>query len=214
MSNPTMVSSLIIHVHPKSNLDAHNGKLIRKPIGRDAPINSKLNSRVSGLAGLRDTLSAEGISSRASELIINARKEGTSLNYESVWKKWFLWCSRKQVTPFECVLNHILEFLNDLFHEGLEYRTIGVHRSAISAYHLPVDGINIGKHHRVSSLMAGISNLRPPRPKYCTIWDVQVVLDYLSQWSDYTVLSPKQLTLKVTMLLALIAINRGSDLNF
>ena len=33
--------------------------------------------------------------------------------------------------------------------------------------------------------MAGISNLRPPRPKYCTIWDVQVVLDYLSQWSDY-----------------------------
>ena len=212
MANPTMVSSPTIHVHPKSNLDPHNRKLIRKPIWREAPINSKLNSRVSGLAGLRDTLSAEGISSRASELIINARREGTRLNYESAWKKWFRWCSRKQVNPFECVLNHILEFLSDLFHEGLEYRTIGVHRSAISAYHLPVDGINIGKHPRVSSLMAGISNLRPPRLKYCTIWDVQVVLDYLRQWSDYTVLSPKQLTLKVAMLLALIAINRGSEL--
>ena len=99
MANPTMVSSPTIHVHPKSNLDRHNRKLIRKPIGREAPINSKLNSRVSGLAGLRDTLSAEGISSRASELIINARREGTRLNYESAWKKWFLWCSRKQVNP-------------------------------------------------------------------------------------------------------------------
>ena len=126
MANPTMVSSPTIHVHPKSNLDPHNRKLIRKPIGREAPINSKLNSRVSGLAGLRDTLSAEGMSSRASELIINARREGTRLNYESAWKKWFLWCSRKQVNPFECVLNHILDFLSDLFHEGLEYRTIGV----------------------------------------------------------------------------------------
>ena len=57
--------------------------------------------------------------------------------------------------------------------------------------------LTLGNTPRVSSLMAGISNLRPPspNPKYCTILDVQTVLNHLWGLPDYTLLSPKQLTL-------------------
>ena len=35
--------------------------------------------------------------------------------------------------PFQCPVNYVLEYLNSVFyHEKLLYRTIGLHRSAIS----------------------------------------------------------------------------------
>ena len=60
--------------------------------------------------------------------------------------------------------------------------------------------------------MAGISNLNPPQPKYCMIWDVEQVLNLIRKWPDNASLSPKQLTLKVSMLLGLVTIDRGSEL--
>ena len=66
----------------------------------------------------------------------------------------------------------IIEFLTDLFEKGLEYRTINVYRSAISAYHHPIDGTPVGQIQEVCTLLSGIDNLRPPTPKYNVIWEV------------------------------------------
>jgi hypothetical protein len=52
--------------------------------------------------------------------------------------------------------------------------------------------------------MKGIFELRPALPKYSEIWDVSVVLEYLKNVDIPTVLSLKQLTLKLTMLLCLL----------
>ena len=94
----------------------------------------------------------------------------------------------------------------------MEYRTIRVHRSAISAYHLPIDGIKVGKHPRTSELMSGVANLKPPRPKYSFTWDVEKVLDYFRGLPENSKLSQKQLTFKVAMLISLVTINRGKEL--
>ena len=61
--------------------------------------------------------------------------------------------------------------------------------------------------------MKGVANLRPPKPKYCEIWDVEDVLQKMRTWPTNSLLSIKQLTLKTVMLLALIAIPRGSELH-
>ena len=174
--------------------------------------NTKLIIASSGLVSLRKTLQEEGISEQARNLILNSRRKGTTVNYEAAWKKWDLWCGGKQIDPVTCPISQVLEFLSNLYEKGLQFRTIGVYRSAISAYHLPIDGTSVGKHPRTSALMTGISNLKPPQPKYGFTWDVEKVLQYLRQLPNNSTLSPKQLTLKVTMLLALIAINRGSEL--
>jgi hypothetical protein len=44
-----------------------------------------------------------------------------------------------------------------------------------------VAGIQIGKHPFVTKLMYGIFNLNPPKTKYQSTWNVDIVLDYLKK---------------------------------
>ena len=52
--------------------------------------------------------------------------------------------------------------------------------------------------------MHGVFVNRPALPRYKQIWDVSVVLEYLKSVGDNTQLSLKDLTMKTTMLLALV----------
>jgi len=103
--------------------------------------------------------------------------------------------------------------LAELFDKGLEYNTITGYRLALSAYHEPIEGVAVGRHHKVSALLAGIHNKRFPRPKYLFIWDVEKVISYLTKLgiSD---LSDRLLTLKLTMLLALTSAARAHEICF
>ena len=102
-------------------------------------------------------------------------------------------------------MNYVLEYLSSLFyHEKLLYRTIGLHRSAISAYHVHVDDKPIGQHPSVCSLLSGIFNSHPPQPKHLFVWDVQEVLNFTkSTLGETDKLGEKELSLKFYMLLAL-----------
>lgn len=67
--------------------------------------------------------------------------------------------------------------------------------------------------------MRGIFNLRPPEPKYETTWDVSKVLNFLRILSPVKFITLKNLTLKLTMLIALTNATRAQsihlmDLNF
>ena len=98
-----------------------------------------------------------------------------------------------------------------LFNYGNEYRTINLHRSAISAFHEYIDGLPAGKYPRICSLVSGVFNLRPPKPRYMFVWDLKQVLDFLKEkFGDNDQLSNKKLTLKVTILLTLTTSSRIS----
>lgn len=211
--NPAMVPSNSEYGNTEPSLTSNELENFTQPTRRKPPTYTKFHHETSGLDDFRKSLFAEGISRGASQLIACARREGTRSNYEAAWKKWSMWCSERNMDPLRCSLTYILDFLTELFTKKLAYRTIGVYRSAISAYHTPVEGISIGKHPRVSALMTGIANLNPPQPKYSTIWDLEDVLNQLRTWPRNELLSPKQLTLKLVMLLAIIAVNRGSEIH-
>jgi len=57
--------------------------------------------------------------------------------------------------------------------------------------------------------MRGIRNLRRPTPKYPILWDVNVLLTYLSNWR---VESLKDITLKLATLLAVLSVQRVHSL--
>ena len=67
-------------------------------------------------------------------------------------------------------------------------------RSAISAYHDPVNEIPIGKELRTSALLAGVYNIRSPYPRYTFIWDVRKVIDFFATLNSPSELSLKDLT--------------------
>ena len=213
--NTTLVSTGDDYVYPKSSVTSNNTSSVVRPLGGDTSVTSRLLSKAGGLASVRDRLRDAGVSEGASSLIINSRRGGTTQTYESAWKKWSLWCGRRGVDPFTCPVNDILDYLSHLFSSGTPYRTIGGHRSAISAYHAPliVDSavISAGRHPLISALMSGVHNLRPPQAKYSFTWDIEVVLCLFKSWP--LDLTPKQLTQKVTTLLALIGVPRGAELH-
>ena len=67
---------------------------------------------------------------------------------------------------FSTTMKHILSYLADPFHQGRQYRTIRVHHSAISSFHIPLEGVVVGWHPLVTKFMKGIFSLRPPEPRY------------------------------------------------
>ena len=142
--------------------------------------------------------------------------KSTNKTYDSLWQKWNGWCDRRQIDPISAGLNNVPTFLSEQFESNFQYRTVNVLRSAISSTHQSVDGKPIGQHLLVILLLKGISNERPPRPRYTTTWDVSKVTSYLSSLGDNKTLSLKQLSKKLAMLLALISPERSSvlaDLN-
>ena len=84
----------------------------------------------------------------------------------------------------------------------------------MSAYHEHIHGTPAGQHPQVCALMSGVFNKKPPQPRYTTIWDIQVVLNHIkTNWADSKLLSDKQLTYKVTILLAFTSASRASTIH-
>jgi hypothetical protein len=109
-------------------------------------------------------------------------------------------------------LEFIINFLTEKFNEGLQYSTVNGYRAAISAYHNGFQGVKVGQHPQISDLFKGMFNRRPPQPRYMETWDVEQVLDLFKKWPEDQGLDLKQLSLKVTTLMALTGVLRRSEL--
>ena len=103
-------------------------------------------------------------------------------------------------------LNSVLEFLASLHTEGKAYSTINVHRSMLSSTLPHVDNRPIGQHPLVKSLMSGCYNINPPKPRYESIWDPELVVRFVSGLGDNSQLSIKNLSLKTVTLIALASL--------
>ena len=99
------------------------------------------NPYISGMDGFRGHLFEKEVSVKVANLISNSRRQSSLSGYESSWKNWFGWWDRSTDDTFRCTSVSILDYLTTLFEEGLEYNTIGVHRSVISTYHETVDNV-------------------------------------------------------------------------
>ena len=106
----------------------------------------------------------------------------------------------------------IADYLTELLKKARSYHTVNIHRSAISAFHRPIDGVKVGQHDLVCRVLNACFNARPPQPRYVKTWGVAKVLSYIHSLGENSSLSNKCLTLKLSMLLALASAGRSSDL--
>ena len=105
-----------------------------------------------------------------------------------------------------------MNFLSHLFREGYQYRSLNAYRSAISSVHDRVDGVSVGQHPLVARVLKGAFNERPPQPRYSQTWDVSMVTAYLDSLGDNADLDLPDLTMKLTIFMALTRPTRSSDL--
>ena len=147
------------------------------------------------MESIRRTHSCSGISSRTSEIISAGWSKGTNTAYQSGWVKWSGWCDQRSLKPLSCDGQHFLELL-ELFDSG-QHRSINVIRSAVSMTHETIEGVPIGQHPLVTRLMRGVYNLRPPRPRYSSTRDVEVVAQHIVSMGENSSLSLKSLSQKL-----------------
>ena len=112
------------------------------------------------MEGLRQQYSAEGLSGQTIDLLESSRRPGRLHHDKTGWQKWGSWCLSRKIDPVSAGINYVLEFLSNLFSEGLEYRTINGYSSAISAYHEKAERIPIGQHPKVCQLLSGRKSLK------------------------------------------------------
>ena len=209
LANSGMVSSATLLIDKEPNPSSSDSQFIAKPTKSNPPISSEQNSAAGGVDCFRDRIKETGISEEAANLITAASRQGTLKHYQSAWNKWSGWCSGKQIDPFRCSIDNVINFLTCTFNENKEYNTIAGYMSAISVYHDPINCVSVGRHPLVSDLLAGILNKRFPQPKYTFIWDVGTVISYLSSIQSKDI---KPLTLKLTMILALTSATRAHEI--
>ena len=215
--DPTLASSIVVQpgfgaLRSRPNISKTKTRSTNESPGTSASFGGKSNLESSGMENFRKGLLTEGLSTRASDLIIKARREGTRASCESAWGKWVRWCGERQDDPHECGLNLVLDYLANLFEKSYEYSTINCHRSAISAYHKKIDNYDVGKHPKVCALLSGVFNERPPKPKYVFVWDVDQVLSYLESLATNNDSSDQLLNLKLAALLFLTSSGRCHEI--
>ena len=130
-------------------------------------------------------------------------------------KQWKEFCQRRRLNHLVPDVDNVLEFLSFLFHDkNLSYTAINTARCALSSFCvIAKKHTTIGSHPLVSKFMRGVFNLKPPVPRYAQVWDVTVVLNYLRRLAPAKMLSLKQMSHKVVVLIALISAQRAQSLH-
>ncbi|XP_071502116.1 uncharacterized protein [Diadema antillarum] len=158
-----------------------------------------------------------GMSSRTVDILAASWRASTQRQYFTYdyIRKWRKFCTLKKESHLHAKINFVLEFFTHMFYEeNLSYSAINSARSALATFLVLEDEqFTVSTHPLLSRFMRGVFQLRPPRPRYSEIWDVNIVFRYLRSLAPANSLSLKQLTMKLCMLLALISTQRVQTLH-
>lgn len=176
------------------------------PTSRSVPIDC--------MVAIDQYYTAEGFSNKARTLLKSSWRAGTKQDYNSKYKRFSRWCNQREINVFSATVSQCADFLADLFHEGLQYRTISGYRSMLSTILPPIKDTPIGQHPHIIRILKGVFNERPPQTRLLPEWDLHLVLEML-QKSPFEPLSKanlKCLTYKTIFLVAITTFRRVGDL--
>ena len=178
----------------------------------DAPSRSRNSTppiseaTTSWVSCIRSKLQDQGIGPEATSIILDSWRKGTKNQYSSSLKHWLDYCKQHTYSITTPSLPQVLEFLTQKS-TALGYSAMGTLRSALSSF-ITVEGFSLGDHPLIKRFMTGIFNRKPSLPRYTETWDPHVVLDYFKTLPENDQLHIKPLTMKLTVLIALISAQR------
>jgi len=212
----TLEKSVLVSVTPEQsfqspNSDSTSTESPSKPREREPSVMSAEFLSSGGLANIGGQIGSRSISEGAMSIIGNSIRPSTKSAYKSAWSSYVRWCGARNVDPFQESVSNVLDYLTFLLKDrGLTYRSLNLHRSAIS-FHIPCDP-SLGARPEVNKFMKGAFNLKPPQPRYTEVWDVSVLVEFLSSLPAAHELSLKELSMKLVTLMALTNADRASDI--
>ena len=163
---------------------------------------------------MRQPFEGTGLNKKVIDILTASWRASTQKQYCVYIKKWRTFCKNKKESHLQASVNFVLEFLSDLFYVGgFGYNAINSARSALASFLVLNDSTHtVGSHPMIARFMKGVFQLRPPRPRYSDIWDVNIVFKHLRKLSPANTLHLKDLTKKLCILMALISAQRAQSL--
>lgn len=161
---------------------------------------------------IKQQLSLTGLSNDTIDVIMASWRKSTSKQYNTYLTRWVAYCREQDIHVGEATIQDGLGFLTSLHKQGLGFSAINTARSALSSVMTLGDKTTFGEHPLVVRFLKGIFELKPSMPRYSVVWDVGTVFDYFLSMPVLEDLTLKQLTLKLTMLLALTTAQRCQTL--
>ena len=168
---------------------------------------------VDGLSLIRTGLAGGNISTRAQEIMLKSWREGTQKQYRVYLQKWISFCRGRHTDPVQLTVAAAVDFLTELLDSGLGYSGLNTARCALSTFTVLEGNISIGSHPLVKRFLKAAYQIRPSFPRYQFMWDTSIVLTYLRDLPPVQEISLKTLTLKLTMLCALVTGQRCQSLH-
>ena len=162
---------------------------------------------------VREQLQKLGLSPDTIDILMASWRKSAGKQYATYLSRWVTYCKNKQLDVTHATINDGLDVLTLLYKQGIGYSAINTARSALSSAITPADKTTFGEHPLVTRFLKGTFELRPSLPRYSTIWDACIVLTYLRSFPALNDLTLKQLTLNLTMLLALVTAQRTQTLS-
>ena len=212
MANPNMVACLDENADRQSSTPTQKTETAvpSEQSRNDSPSVSKTGAADVPLVWR--SLESQGISTAASRIIMQSWRSGTTTQYQTYYKKWESFCCQRKINPLQATLQDGINFLRDLFATGVGYSCINTARSALSSIIVLPECAHFGSHPLVTRFVKGVFETRPSLPRYKEIWDVNSVLKVLATWTLRVDLSLRDLSWKLTMLLALLSGQRVQTL--
>ena len=176
-------------------------------VGHKSHSPSLPKAQLDGLYLIRQRMKNLGLSRTAAKIIMNSWWDKTRRQYSVYLRKYVAFCDTNNLKPFDQNEQTLVKFLTFLFRRKYGYSAINTARSAVSS----VTGL--GRQPLVRRFMRGVFNLRPTCPRYTSIWDVSVVIQYLRTLPRAAELKLHVFSAKLVKLLALVTGHRCQTLH-
>ena len=145
--------------------------------------------------------------------MLNARSETTYQQYSTYWLRWQQHCIMSGINALHPPLAEVINFLQDCrTSHNLGYSAVNTARSALGLLVTCQEG-PLNAQEDLSVFLKGVKNESPHLPRYSSVWDTNILLEYLQALGPAQSLELKPLTLKLTVLLLVSSGHRVQTLD-
>lgn len=137
--------------------------------------------------------------------MMNCRRNSTNKQYDPYIRDWERYCKARNWNSVHTEVSRVLSFLQELFDKGRGHSVLNAAKSAISTSVKLPHGQTVGQDRDVHLFMLSVLNLRPPQTRYDSIWDTEVVIDWMRKQDSLEDLTSEWLTKRLAFLILIMS---------
>ena len=181
---------------------SNNDSLIEHIVSPYPPNNTSPSAsqvKTSSGSHIWGNMDSQNVSRTTQYILLPSWRKSTRGRYNSVLQQWHDFCGREETNCFLPDVTSVLKFFTELFEKGCRYSSITL--ASVVTYR---GYATLSDHPLIKRFIKGVFHLRPPKPKYSSIWDADILLSHWQKIEDNSQLNLLELSKKVTTLLVLL----------